>query len=382
MKSLMKGIMLVLTCLLLFQSMIVSDIGGPLKAYADTVSLEGAPPPPVDVRGNIITDIDCGEEAKKLINKDFKVTGAGLTIMTDESGLFRIMLNYKNVGVFDFTVEKKGFLKRVLNDINVQLFTTNINDILMWAGDLNGDSAINMADCVYLAGRFNSIKGDSLYEADADINKDNTINMSDLVYVAKHFNATPDSYPAYVHTSPTPTPVSVTPSPTSVSPTPTPEKTGLEIERKFLLDSSKIPYDLKTLDKYELTQAYISFSPEIRLRNADDWMYFLTVKAYVDQFGMVREEREFWITEQEYNTLMKKIEGNIIYKTRYQGMDENGVMFAIDIFKGNLAGLAYYEVEFPNVEAANKYTPPSWVGLDVTNDKRYKNGSLAQYGRP
>ncbi|HEY9063163.1 MAG TPA: dockerin type I domain-containing protein [Pseudobacteroides sp.] len=391
MKSLIKGIMLVLTCLLLFQSVIICDVGGSVKAYADAVPLDGAPPPPADVRGNIVTDIDCSEEAKKLINPEFKITGAGLTIMTDESGFFRMMLGYKNVGVFDFTVEKKGFLKRILNDINVQLYTTNIKDILMWAGDLNGDSAINMADCVYLAGRFNSIKGDSLYDADADINKDNAINMSDLVYVAKHFNATSDSYPVYVHTSPTPTPISATLTPTTsvsptptqiITPTPTPEKTGLEIERKFLLDPSKIPYDLKTLDKYELTQAYISFSPEIRIRNADDWMYFLTVKAYVDQFGMVREEREFWITEQEYNALMKKIEGNIIYKTRYQGLDEKGVMFAIDIFKGNLAGLAYYEVEFPNEEAANKYTPPSWVGLDVTNDKRYKNGSLAQYGRP
>jgi CYTH domain-containing protein len=351
----------------------------------------GMPPPPVTVQGNITTDVNCSIEAEKLVNQGFKVAGAGYSSMTNENGLFSVALNYTSVGVFDITIEKKGFLRRTLNDINIQLYTTYLNDISMWAGDLNGDNAVNMADCIYLAGRFNSIKGDSLYDDVADINKDSSINMSDLVYVAKHFNTTSDSYPQYIQTSSTPTPVSTTPSPTPIvsltptpitTPTPTPEKTGLEIERKFLLDVNKIPYDLKTLDKYELTQAYISFSPEIRIRNADDWMYFLTVKAYVDQSGMVREEREFWITEQEYNTLMKKIEGNIIYKTRYQGLDENGVMFAIDIFKGDLAGLAYYEVEFPSVEEANKYTPPDWVGLDVTNDKRYKHGSLAQFGRP
>jgi CYTH domain-containing protein len=375
MKSLKKSVMLVLMCLLLFQSTIAA----------------GMPPPPVTVQGNITTDVNCSVEAEKLVNQGFKIAGAGYSSMTNENGLFNMALNYKSVGVFDITIEKKGFLRRTLNDINIQLYTTYLNDISMWAGDLNGDNAVNMADCIYLAGRFNSIKGDSLYDNVADINKDSSINMSDLVYVAKHFNTTSDSYPQYIQTSSTPTPVSTTPSPTPIvsltptpitTPTPTPEKTGLEIERKFLLDVNKIPYDLKTLDKYELTQAYISFSPEIRIRNADDWMYFLTVKAYVDQSGMVREEREFWITEQEYNTLMKKIEGNIIYKTRYQGLDENGVMFAIDIFKGDLAGLAYYEVEFPSVEEANKYTPPDWVGLDVTNDKRYKNGSLAQFGRP
>lgn len=58
------------------------------------------------------------------------------------------------------------------------------------------------------------------------------------------------------------------------------------------------------------------------------------------------------------------------------------ILFTIDIFKGDLEGLAYYEMEFINEELANSYTPPSWISKEVTSDKRYKNGSLAQFGIP
>ncbi|MDP4182400.1 MAG: dockerin type I domain-containing protein [Bacillota bacterium] len=388
MKIFKKIITSALTCILLFQTMIATDIAGQLKAYAETAPSDM--PPVYRIIGNIKTDIDCNLVEMELVNAGFTISGAASSASTDQNGDFTLGFDTT------ITIQKPGFLKRTLGGITFQNFTALLKDIPMWAGDINGDGCVNMSDCILLAARFNSIKGDSLYMADSDFNKDDSINMLDVLCIARHFNANSESYPPYIQVSPTPiptTPIPTTntpsptftqsPTPTSIiSPTPTPDTSSLEIERKFLVDKSKIPFDLSTLDKYELTQAYISFSPEIRIRCADDWMYFLTVKAYVTDDLMTREEREFYITEQEYNTLMKKTEGNIIYKTRYQGLEKSGIMFAIDIFKGNLAGLAYYEVEFPSIEAANKYTPPDWVGKDVTNDKKYKNGSLAQYGIP
>jgi CYTH domain-containing protein len=201
--------------------------------------------------------------------------------------------------------------------------------------------------------------------------------------VARHFNAASQNYPEYIQEIPTPT-ESPRPTPTSTvrpKPTPTPDL-GLEIERKFLVNPSKIPYDLSTLDRYDILQTYINFSPEVRIRKINGWMFMLTVKAAVDYDGMVREEREFWMTEQEYNTMYNKREGNDIDKTRYQGIGSDGVIFAIDIFRGSLKGLAYYEVEFATEQEANSYVPPAWVGKDVTSDKRYKNGSLAKNGLP
>ena len=57
-------------------------------------------------------------------------------------------------------------------------------------------------------------------------------------------------------------------------------------------------------------------------------------------------------------------------------------LLAIDIFSGELDGLAYLEIEFENQEEANAFTTPDWVIKDVTSDLNYKNGYLARYGIP
>ncbi|MEN2773788.1 dockerin type I domain-containing protein [Acetivibrio clariflavus] len=241
-------------------------------------------------------------------------------------------------------------------------------------GDINGDGYIDSNDYgmlkLYLLGFIKDFSYKHGFQA-ADVNSDGNVNSIDFAIFKRYLLGMITDFPQ----TPIPTPFA-TPKP------PVTQAEGYEIERKFLIDPNKIPYDLDFLDKYEITQSYISFSPEIRLRNVDGTRFYLTVKANVDSNGLIREERNFWMTEEEYNNLFKKIEGNVIYKARYQGLDEHRRIFAIDIFKGDLEGLAYYEMEFPNEELANSYIPPSWVGKEVTSDKRYKNGSLAQFGIP
>ena len=254
---------------------------------------------------------------------------------------------------------------------------TTINDKTtkdLIIGDVNGDGKTDSIDFgtirYYLLGFIKDFSYMHGIEA-ADVNGDGNVNAIDFGIYRRYLLGIITEFPS----KPTPTPtITVTPTPTQAE--------GMEIERKFLIEAKNIPYDLKALDIYEITQSYISFSPEIRLRNVDNTMFFLTIKANVDFRGMVREERNFWINEEEYYSMYKKVEGNTIYKTRYQGPDEHGNTFAIDIFKGDLEGLAYYEMEFKNEDLANSYTPPSWISKEVTSDKRYKNGSLAQFGIP
>lgn len=76
--------------------------------------------------------------------------------------------------------------------------------------------------------------------------------------------------------------------------------------------------------------------------------------------GMARDEFEDNITEEEYNNLIEKREGNTIEKTRYQFLDGD-YLLAIDIFSGDLEGLAYLEIEFENQEEANNFE--SQIGL-------------------
>ena len=62
----------------------------------------------------------------------------------------------------------------------------------------------------------------------------------------------------------------------------------MEIERQFLIkDIAVVPVDNATA-KHEIQQGYLSFEPELRIRQMDD-AYFLTFKS---SGGLVRREEE------------------------------------------------------------------------------------------
>jgi len=160
------------------------------------------------------------------------------------------------------------------------------------------------------------------------------------------------------------------------------EDDNVEIEKKWLIDVEKIPYDLTKAEKYSIEQTYICFDPEIRVRRINNGAaYTMTVKTNMTSDGLKRDEYEIDITEDGYNSLVKKGESITIYKDRYQLID-NGITIALDIFKNELSGLAYMEIEFDSEKEADKYTEPNWVIRNVTDDTRYKNGHLARYGIP
>jgi len=165
------------------------------------------------------------------------------------------------------------------------------------------------------------------------------------------------------------------------------KKSALEIEKKFIVKLIDIPLDLansKNANKYIITQSYISFSPEIRLRKVisdNNNRFYITIKIPVDKFGMIREEYEYAISESKYNFLLKFKEGNTIEKTRYQFM-YNKKMFAVDKFNGFLNGLVVAEVEFDSEDETKSFIPPKWLGKDITSNKKYKNGNLSKYGIP
>ncbi|MDP4181206.1 MAG: family 43 glycosylhydrolase [Bacillota bacterium] len=54
--------------------------------------------------------------------------------------------------------------------------------------DLNHDGAINMADVILLASKFNTVKGNTGYIDSYDLNKDGVINMADVIIIAAKFN--------------------------------------------------------------------------------------------------------------------------------------------------------------------------------------------------
>lgn len=158
-----------------------------------------------------------------------------------------------------------------------------------------------------------------------------------------------------------------------------------EIERKFLVKSKPtIPPDAEI---QQITQAYLFVSDEReeRIRRTESngrVEYTKTVKTTKDESGLQRGEDESPITEGEYKSLLLSAKGKIIDKTRYVIPHDNGLKLEYDIYEGSLKGLEVVEVEFPNVEASNQFTPPAWFGADVTSHKGLKNKNLAMKGIP
>lgn len=154
-----------------------------------------------------------------------------------------------------------------------------------------------------------------------------------------------------------------------------------EIERKWLIDPDKIPFDLSKSKKDVLIQAYISFSPTIRVRSENGERYILCVKAKSKGSYLAREEFETELTKEQFDFLLSKKEGRVIEKVRYT-VNKDGLNYEIDVFDGEFKNLAYLEIEFPSVEEAVNFKSPSWVIKDVTDDFKFKNAGLAKYGMP
>ena len=146
---------------------------------------------------------------------------------------------------------------------------------------------------------------------------------------------------------------------------------NFEIERKFLV---KYLPDLKNCEKYFIRQGYICIDPVLRIRQKGEKYIF----TYKGKGELKREEIEKYITEDEFCNLLKKIEGQLIVKTRYIINLENGLKAELDIYDGNLKGFKNVEVEFDSIEEAKRFSPPDWFGEDITNKKEYTNAYLSR----
>jgi len=62
-----------------------------------------------------------------------------------------------------------------------------LDPIAMFAGDLNNDGSIGIADFTLMAASFGLSQGDDGYNPLADINGDDTVNIFDLTILGAHF---------------------------------------------------------------------------------------------------------------------------------------------------------------------------------------------------
>jgi adenylate cyclase len=152
---------------------------------------------------------------------------------------------------------------------------------------------------------------------------------------------------------------------------------GVEIERKFLVD--RLPEQLGDGERIE--QGYLAIAEdgvEVRLRRRGA-KTTLTVKSGPAE---VRTEEEIPIDERRYASLWPLTGGRRVEKTRHLIALEGGLTAELDVYAGAHEGLLTAEIEFPSREASAGFTPPAWLGREVTGDRRFANQALALDGPP
>ena len=149
-----------------------------------------------------------------------------------------------------------------------------------------------------------------------------------------------------------------------------------EIERKFLVVGDFKPEVFRSL---RISQGYLSSSPgrTVRVRVRDD-VGFITIKGPSFDGGLSRSEWEKEIPAGEAEELLGLAEPVVIDKTRHLVHNTDGIhTWEVDEFHGANSGLVIAEIELGDPDEA--FDRPSWLGPEVTGDRRYYNSHLSRH---
>lgn len=151
---------------------------------------------------------------------------------------------------------------------------------------------------------------------------------------------------------------------------------AIEIERKFLVISDYWRAQADAGTRYD--QGYIKTQDSgitVRVRTAGE-KAFLTLKADLPHTAVTRQEFEYEIPYADAQAMLDSLcQGGRVQKTRYI-VQRDGTRFEVDVFDGDNAGLVLAEIELES--EGQSFETPSWLGQEVTQDKRYSNAVLAQ----
>ncbi len=107
----------------------------------------------------------------------------------------------------------------------------------------------------------------------------------------------------------------------------------MEIERKFLVDLSDLPFDPKDYPARKIEQAYLCTAPVVRIRRDND-DFFLTYKS---KGMMVREEYNLPLTKESYyHLLLKKPTEGSLRKPAMSSLSKTAFLLNWTVLKATL----------------------------------------------
>ena len=146
----------------------------------------------------------------------------------------------------------------------------------------------------------------------------------------------------------------------------------LEIERKFLVSSDAWRHEVQRARR--MAQGYLVSDggrTSIRVRVAGDEAR-LNIKAAV--VGAARAEFDYAVPLADAREMLDTLSVGRVEKTRHY-IERDGLVWEIDEFHHDNAGLVVAEVELARVDQA--IPRPDWLGAEVTEQHRHYNHQLA-----
>ena len=150
----------------------------------------------------------------------------------------------------------------------------------------------------------------------------------------------------------------------------------LEIERKFRVRDDS--YKTQATGHTRIEQGYIASGNgrTVRVRIRGDRGY-ITIKGPSLDGGLSRYEFETEIAVGDARDLMQLCEPGIIQKERWLVPLEDGHTVEVDEFFGDNEGLVMAEIELAGPD--DPFPRPSFLGEEVTGDRRFYNSHLRRY---
>jgi adenylate cyclase len=145
------------------------------------------------------------------------------------------------------------------------------------------------------------------------------------------------------------------------------------IERKFLVTSDA--WRALAHRRQRMSQGYLAsnerISVRVRVAGTESW---LNIKSG----GLVasRAEYEYRIPVAEAHELLTLAVGPLVDKTRHF-VGHGDLEWEVDEFHGANSGLVVAEIELDRED--QKFSRPAWIGVEVTQLKRYYNVCLVNH---
>ncbi len=145
----------------------------------------------------------------------------------------------------------------------------------------------------------------------------------------------------------------------------------MEIERKFLI--SGFPEGLPLLGEAVLEQGYLCTDPVVRIRSKEQDGRTTYRLCFKGEGRLVRQETELDLTAEQFAELQNLLRAPMVRKDFRVYALPGGERLECSLVDG---AFFYAEVEFPTVEAARAFTPPAFLGREVTEEEGF---SMSDY---